>query len=584
MWSTGSLLALIFIAGIFFGLRPFFFRTAGHPLFPLALAPLLCFLTYEAVRIPFAASPYDASQDVCRCAGLALSFWIWADFTGGHHSRWRWLLSILLLSVTVMSLYALIQQQRGSNLVLMIPRPDVYGMRASGAFICPNHFASFIGMMIPLSLALLLCRDSGYVLRLFAGYALVVIPPALYLTQSRSGWMGTLIGLVVTSILLAARKRWRSFWIMSIIAPLAAAGIAISAWSFSPMVRARVEDALQGNNPRIQLWKDTAQLIKASPLLGYGPASFHLVYPRYWHELKMFTDPEHAHNEFLEAAADYGAVGTSLLAAGILVICGTLLLRLRAATRDKDAALIAGSLGALAAVLVHGLFDFNLHVFGVASAITMLLGIAISGLFSSGAIARREWCGTKLRRTAALVCALACLAPAVTITRAVASYLLTFRADVARIQLQYDVARTNYERAIAADPGNPEAYLGYGHLLRTQATLCFDPEQKKDELTGAEKMYRAAQARSPEKLEIAVSLALLYNVAGDRDRALETFRAVVARAPLHRDNVVRLGLQLRQMGRNAEALEAFRCAEKLGMTDAILINLRQLEAAAAVQK
>lgn len=582
LWSTGSLLFVTFVAGVFFGLRPLLFRAPGHPVFPAALPVFGAFLVYAAIRIPFAASPYDAAVDVCRSAGLLTAFWIWVDFTGGHHNRWRWLVSLLLLSASTMSLYALVQHNHESNIVLTLPRPEQYGMRASGAFMCPNHFASFIGLALPLAVALVFCRDAGYVVRLFALYAAAVIPPAVYLTQSRSGWLGVLLGLIVTTVLLAARRSWRSFWAACVLAPLVATGIAACAWTVSPMVRARVEDALQGN-PRIQLWKDTAQMIRAAPLWGHGPGSFRWVYPAFWHEMKSYLDPEHAHNEVLEAAAEHGAAGAALLAAGFLTAAGTLLLRLRAATRNRDASLIAGAAGAAAAVFTHGLFDYNLHVFGVASAFVMIGGIATSALFSSGAIGRREWCGVRFRRAAGLVASVVCLALAVFIARAVGSHLYTRSAEAARGALLYEKSERAYRRAIAWDRRNPQAWLGYAHLLRIRGTWDQDDTAKKADLDRAGELYHEALARNPALLDAEVSLAILYNQTGDAERALAMLQRAVAHAPLHRDNLCRLGLQLKQMGRRAEALEMFRRARELGATIMIELNLRDLEQDAAAK-
>jgi len=293
--------------------------------------------------------------------------------------------------------------------------------------------------------------------------------------------------------------------------------------------------------------------------------------------MKAFLDPEHPHNETLEAVADYGAVGASLLFAGFAAAAGTLLLRLRGASRERDAALIAGAGGACVAVFVHSCFDFNLHVFGVASAFVLIGGVATSALFSSGAIGRREWCGKRFRRVAGVLTSFLCLLLAVIIARAVASYLFTRQADAARSALQYDLSEKAYQRAIACDSRNPQPWLGYGHLVRIRGTWNQDATLKKRDLERAEELYNEALARNPSLLDAEVSLAILYNQTGNPDRALATLQKIVEHAPLHRDNLCRLGLQLKQMGRRAEALDVFRRARELGVTPMIDLNIRDLE-------
>ena len=581
--ASASLLFLTFLAGVLFGLRPLLFRMSGHPVFPPALAVFLPFLIFAACNVPHAAASHDAMLDTIRCAGLVIAFWIWADVTSGHHGRWRWLFGILLMSASLMCLYALIQHARGSSFVLSLPRPAQYEMRASGAFICPNHFASFIALLLPLALALLACRDSGYPLRIFAFYSMLTIAPALYLTQSRSGWLGALAGLIVTWILLSARKGWRSLLITALAAPLAAAAIAFAAWTFSPMVHARIENAMQGNE-RVQLWKDTLRMIGDAPMLGHGPGNFRWAYPSYWRDLKMFTDPEHPHNEPLEAVADYGAVGTALLVLGLAVAAGTFLLRLRSSDRDRDTALVAAALGAGTAALVHGCFDYNLHIFSVASTVVMIAGIAMSGLSASGSASRSEWCGPKIRRAAGLFAAIVSAGLALLIAQAVASNFFSRTGDEARARLDYARSESAYKTAIALDPRDPQPFVGLGHLLRIRATWSLDAAQKNSDADKAEQMYRAALARNSAQMDAEESIALVQKLRGDDERALETLRAVVAKAPMQRDNLCRLGIQLRQMGRTAEALEIFRRAREMGETEMIEINLRELEKLTAPKK
>ena len=575
-WSTGSLLVLTFSGGVLFGLRPLFFRTAAYPVFPAAIPIFILFAGYVFAGVSLADSRYDALLDAIRVAGLLVAFWVWADLTGGHHGRWRFVLSVLLICASLMSLYALIQDHRGSRMVLNLVRPPVYEMRASGAFMCPNHFASYIGMLLPVAVAILVTRDAGHVTRIFSAYALVVIPPALYLTQSRSGWLGALLGVVVTAVLLAARHSWRRFWMTMFLAPLAAAVLAGSVWSFSPMVRHRVANAFQGNE-RIQVWKDTLTMIGASPVRGHGPGSFRWVYPQFQQRLTAFIDPEHTHNETLEAISDYGFAGFALLATGCAVALGTLLARLRSATRGKDAALIAGTCGAGAAVFVHSCFDYNMHVFGDASVLVMIAGVTTSGLFASGAIVHREWCGRKVRVAAGLITAMLCLVLAFLMARGVGSYLLARWGDEARMQMNRSAAQSYYEKAIVIDPRNPQPYVGYGHLLRTSSSWSFDAAAKKEDAAKAESLYRTALALNPRQLDVEVSLALLYNATGDSGRALSALRVAVEKAPQHRDNLCRLGLQLKQMGRRAEALEIFQRAQRLGSTEMIGLNLRDLQ-------
>lgn len=576
VWSTGTLLIFTFAAGILFGLRPWLFRAADRPAFPAALPALGLFLAYCAATVPFAATPYDAAFETARFAGLLLVFWITADLAGGHHNRWRWLAAILLLTGSIMALYALIQHNRESNLVLNLPRPAVYGDRASGAFICPNHFASYIALLLPLALALLLCRDSGHVLLIICIYTLAVVPPALYLTQSRSGWLGALAGLAVTGLILAARRSWRAFCTVLFTAPLAIAALALAAWHCSPMARARIADALQGN-PRLQIWQDTLAMIRDTPLTGHGPASYRWIYPKYWHEMKVFMDPEHAHNETLEALAEHGPLGFTLLAIAIAILLGHLILRLRRTTRDKDAALIAAALGAATTAFVHSCFDFNLRLHSVSAALLLLLALPVSALITSRTTPPREKLTARPRRLIAAATALFSLLLLLLTARHLASDLYLRLGETRRHNIEYDAAERAYQTALTIAPHNHAAHLSLAHLLRTRATWELDPTYKRTYIETSRHHYHQTLHHNPHSLDARVSLALLEKLTGNTPAAIQTLRDLVAFAPNHRDNQVRLALLLRETGQTNEARQIFLRAQTLGTTQLIELNLRALQ-------
>ena len=575
LWSVAILVLLSLLSALLTAARPFVFHLKGHPIFPAPLVAFAAFVVFAAARIPFAAVPAEAVLDVLRLCGLLASAWTIVELAGGQHGRWRWMAGLFLLSVAIMCLYAFVQDRRGSHLVLFLLRPEVYADRASGAFICPNHFASLIGIALPLALALASTRDAGAT-RVFAIYALVALPPALYLTQSRSGWLGALAGLAVTWIVLAARRNKRGFFIALLTAPLVAAVLAFAVWAASPMVRNRVEDAMRGN-ARTQVWRDTRAMIKDAPLFGWGPGSYRWVYPRYWHHLKEYIDPEHPHNEVLELLAEHGLVGTGLAATGLLVAAFGLLRGLRSASRDKDGVLIAASFGAGTAALVHACFDFNLHVFSVASGLLLIPALAFAALHSSGVTRRREALGSRGRRGLALAAGLVAVAALLLTIRALAADLFFRAAERHRIGLHREEAERFYGLAAGIDSSSWQARIGWGHLLRTMATWNHDAAARKDDSARAEELYRAALRINPCHLDAEVSLALLYRDRGELDRAIETLQALVTRVPRHRDNLFRLGLFLRQAGRPAEALDAFRRAREVNSNEAIELNIRDLE-------
>ena len=162
------------------------------------------FLAYGLVTIPRSASPFDATVEMLKMGSYVVAYWAWAEL-GSQHRRWRILLAVPIFAVTLIAWYAVIQHAHGSRMVLNLERPEVYEMRASGTYFCPNHFAALLETALPLCVALLHVR-AEVPLRLLAGYALALFLPVMFLAL-RSG--GRHDQLSVTALLMACARAGR---------------------------------------------------------------------------------------------------------------------------------------------------------------------------------------------------------------------------------------------------------------------------------------------------------------------------------------------------------------------------------------
>lgn len=581
IWSFGSMIVASLAGAVMVLLRPFFFREAEGLRIPPGGWLCFAFLAWACALVRGAAVPYAAWIEVLRIASYVAAYGAWAALAG-RGGRWRWLLAGLLLSGTLMAWYAMIQHGQGSRMVLMLERPMVYGMRASGAYICPNHFASMLEMLVPVGLALALCSAAGWPMRLLGGYSVLVALPPLLLSQSRSGWIGVAAGFTVTVCVFALRKSTRRFVAAACIMPLIVGAVAWLAWEFSPMVRERVADAMRGNI-RIQLWQDTLAMIRDQPWFGHGPGSYRWVYPHYKHHMTAYLDPQFAHNDYLQTLAEFGAIGLALCAAAALAVFVRYLLALRRMEDDKDVCLVAGFAGALAAALAHACFDYNLQIFANVHVLTMIAGVTAAGLFSSGlfgAVAP----GTRRYRFACAVAALVSLLLIVAAAQAVASYAYNRRGDARRVTLAYGAARDDYLLAIRLDAWNGQPYLGMANLLSARSFWNLDREARAAGAREAEGYYREALARNPYETSALLGLGKLYATMGEQEKSLAVLEDLVAKVPYHQLHLAELGLRLREMGRYEEALARFLEASRIGSAEMIDINIRWLQEKIAEKK
>lgn len=196
--------------------------------------------------------------------------------------------------------------------------------------VSPNQLAGALTLYLPLALALLFGwrfsrrAIAGPLLGLI-GCFLFLVPVAgtLLITQSRSGWIGGMVGILalVTLALLTAPRRWER--ILGMALPLLTAGVvAALVLRIGPE---RVGELLNGGEVgtleeavgtinmagRVEIWSRALYAIQDFPFTGCGLGAFRRVvwvlYPLF--TISPDTDISHAHNIFLQTALDLGILG-----------------------------------------------------------------------------------------------------------------------------------------------------------------------------------------------------------------------------------------------------------------------------------
>lgn len=573
LWSIGPLMSAVFLATVLAALRFLRLpreRAAVHV--PPGFFPLACFVAYGFLLVPWAAVPYDALVEALKVSSFLCAYWVWFQLSGSH-GRWRWLVALFLIVVSAMAWYAIIQNAQHARGVLNLIRPMDYGMRASGAYFCPNHFANLLNLTIPFAFAVAAAPAAGLPLRLLAGYTVLVSLSPLYLTQSRSGWIGVLVGLAVTISLLGLRRSFRRFLRLLIAAPLVLGLVGVMVWMVSPMVQDRIAQALEGNI-RLQLWHDTWLMISQRPWFGWGPYAYRWVYPHFWQYMTTYLDPQYAHNDYLHTWAEYGLVGLALLVGAILWAAIRLARLIRVSEPDRSACLIAGLLGSLAATAAHAAFDYNFHIYGNVQVLVLLAGVVTAVVYASNpepVQPKYPW----LPRAVAVAALIPLLLLGLSI-RAVATYGYALRGDFAREVFRMEDAQADYEKALRIHPGYWSAHLGLGHTWGAQAFWNRDEEVRRDQLERAHAAYARSRELNPWDTDALFGISRLYNVQGQPERALETLQKVIDQVPHHREFLNQLGLQLRRMGRDQEALETFQRARTYGPTEIADRNIESL--------
>lgn len=587
-WGFAPGLALSFLGIVLVAARPLAFPGTARWRMPPGLIFLAGLAAYAALQAQHVEVPAAARWEALRWASLAGAAFAWTQASGREH-RWKWLLAALLLAAALNGLYAIVQHANGSRMVLWAVRAEQYGMRASGTYLCPNHLANVLAMLVPISVALLGLKEAGFPLRTMSAYFLAIAAPVLYWTQSRSGWLGMAGGLCATLLLLAWRRSRAWFFAAMVGLPLAAGILGWTAWKTLPGVRERIGPVLE--NPekaggiRMQMWRDAPAMIRDRPVWGFGGGSFVWTYPPYQKHVREHLEWDYLHNDHLQLLLEHGAVGAGLALAGLLA-CGWGLARgvLRARTR-AGAHLLAGAGGALVGSLLHAFFDFNFHIFPNPHVLVWAGGVAWGTYYAleRGVEPAVGWRRKARMGVAAGLCASSLLGAWLAISGGM-SYWKNLRAEMAREALEWDGVEEQYRSAAEWDSWNWQPHLGLGKLKSTQALWYRDPDEEKEKegkrRLSAEAIahYRRALELNPFEMAAEHGLARSLQATGDSEGALEHYRRAAEFQRRHVFYREQLGIQLRRMGREEEALEAFRKNVEDGVAgEASLLNVRALE-------
>ena len=340
---------------------------------PKFLWPPICwavvaFVVYAVARYLTADIEFVARLEMIRVLVYAFLFFAILNNLHRQESLQIIVLTLIFLAMAIAG-YAVIQFFTGSNKVWNFISP--YGHRGSGTFISPNNCAGFLEMILPLGLAWVLVSRANAMLKVFVGYASLVIFSGIVVTVSRGGWVSTGLTLVVFFSVLLFHRTYR---LPSLVVLVLLIGGGLVFIPRSHYFKARLQEITRNDklnsNARFDLWMPAVQMWRTNPWWGVGPGHYDYRF-RAWRPVMVQHQPDHAHNDYLDTLADWGIAGTTLVAAAC-VLLGAGVVRtwkyvggsqndLGGRGSNKFALVLGASLGLLA-ILFHSMVDFNMHI------------------------------------------------------------------------------------------------------------------------------------------------------------------------------------------------------------------------------
>src|SRR5207249_4144402 len=168
---------------------------------------VLAFVFYAIIRYGEADIEYVARQELIRILVYAFLFFVILNNLARQEST-QLLSYVLIFLGMAISMYAIYQFATNSEYVWHFIKPAGYRKRGSGTYICPNHLAGFLEMLVPLGLAYTFIGRLGHLLRVFLGYASIVMLAGIGVTVSRGGWAATIAASLLFFILLIRRRQY----------------------------------------------------------------------------------------------------------------------------------------------------------------------------------------------------------------------------------------------------------------------------------------------------------------------------------------------------------------------------------------
>ncbi|MCA9246299.1 MAG: O-antigen ligase family protein [Planctomycetales bacterium] len=208
---------------------------------------------------------------------------------------------------------------------------------------------------------------------------IVILAIAQFATLSRGGVLATLGATVIAGLIVS--RSGKSKMRFGTLAFLVIGGLGVLGWIvMSDTVATRMQTLASretmSEEIRLPLWRDTLDLARDFFPWGSGLGTFRYTYLKYHsHDSELWYT--HAHNQYLEAAADGGLPALLVFGLAVLLMVWALISLARLRDKRDEPFLILGTF-ILVSQLLHGVVDFIPYLAPNMMLIALLCG-AVAG-------------------------------------------------------------------------------------------------------------------------------------------------------------------------------------------------------------
>jgi len=347
--------------------------------------------SYILVRCRYSPIEYLTRNDFFTVLGCLMVYLLAGFYLTGSRQRMIFIFFLILVALVNVGV-GVIQFTRGNDYMVQGFIRSANGVRASGLFISPNHYAGYLEAVAVMALSLAWWSRLKLWVKLLLLYTSLCCYFGVAISGSRGGYFSSLssmiffAGISLNAVRFIDRQKFvRMTVIVSIIGMVAVGGGAFL-MLHSDYLKKRM-NMMVSRDVRLYNWQASMDQFRVEPWLGTGSGT-HLYYGRQFRRPQIQTDPVHCHSDYLELLCEYGIAG----AAGMLIF---ILCHLKSGysgysnllhnrlinsylPRSDTFALNVGGLSAVAGLAVHSVVDFNMHIPGNALLFAFIFGMIAS--------------------------------------------------------------------------------------------------------------------------------------------------------------------------------------------------------------
>jgi len=395
-----SIYTLFIIIGITWGIRILIIRKplskGENPLFfPLIAYGVLSLLsTWNSIQLDL-----SIHGDIFREEGIYTIFsYIALTFIFAHAVETKQQISALLkglfITASLIALYAIIQYSGFNPTQHFIPLFRGIENRPGSTIGNPNFLGKFLVLILPICIVYYFTANKRRVKYLFLTGCILLFS-ALIITFTRASWFSFACSFFLLFIMLRKKLAWSRqkelIFIAGIFIVVAMLWESLSLVKKSttrgtsiPTATEKIARILDPNKSdvagRLYLWNMAIALIRAHPILGYGPDTHAIAMDRfnleYARKFKYSGIIDRAHNNYLDMAIGQGLLGLSTY---LLIISTFLIWLVKTMVVEQDSTqkiIYCGIIAAFSGYLLNDFFIFS--VVSVSPTFWSLMGLTIA--------------------------------------------------------------------------------------------------------------------------------------------------------------------------------------------------------------